>query len=238
MITRALSWGRTFFPQGYFTQVPATAVQEEIRQQLGRWGLPAWLRVDNGYPWGNFNDLPTALSLWLVGLGVQVHWNEPRRPQQNAKVERSQGTGSRWAEPWTSSTVAELPTRFDREDQVQRALYPSQPGGRSRLAAYPALFQVQQRYTRTWERRHWDLHRAVQHLAEYQAVRKVSTAGHVGLYDHAYYVGRAYAGQAVYVQLNPDTVEWMISDAEGREVRKHAAQQITRARLLALNLVL
>lgn len=236
MITRARSWGRTFFPQGYFAQVPAPEVQAAIRQQFGRWGLPGWLRVDNGHPWGNYNDLPTALSLWLVGLGVQVHWNEPCRPQQNAKVERSQGTGSRWAEPWTCRTAAALQARLDREDQVQRERYPSQPGGRSRLAAYPGLLQVRQRYTWRWEQRQWDLQRAVQHLAEYQAARKVSSAGHVAVYDHAYFVGRAYTGQTVYVQLNPDTREWIISDAQGREVRKHAAHQITRARLMALDL--
>jgi hypothetical protein len=238
MITRGPSWGRAFSPQGYFTQVPAREVQEELRRRFAQWGRPTWLRVDNGYPWGNYNDLPTALSLWLVGAGVQVHWNEPRRPQQNAKVERSQGTGCRWAEPWLCHDVAELQARFDQEDRVQRELYPSRPGGQSRLAAYPALAQVRRHYTRAWEQRHWALHLAVAHLAEYQAVRKVSSAGHVDIYDTTYYVGRAHAGETVYVQLNPDTREWVISDAEDRELRKHAAEQITRARLLALNLAL
>jgi len=134
--------------------------------------------------------------------------------------------------------AAALQARFDREDRVQRELYPSQPGGQSRLAAYPALAQVRQPYTRTWEQRHWDLQRALAHLAEYQAVRKVSAGGHVGIYDTTYYVGRAYVGETVYVQLNPDTREWVISDAQDRELRKHAAEQITRARLLALNLAL
>src|ERR1051326_4767601 len=125
MTSPARCWARAFSPQGFFTQVPARAVQDEVRRQCGRGGLPLWVRVDNGYPWGNWNDLPTALALWLVGLGVGVHWNEPRHPEQNAKVERSQGTGSRWAEPWTYRTAAALQQRFEREDRIQRELYPA-----------------------------------------------------------------------------------------------------------------
>src|SRR5207249_4989000 len=115
-----------------------------------------------------------------------VHGNEPRRPQQNAKGERSQGTGYRWAEPWLCHEAAELQARFDQEDRVQRERYPSQPGGQSRRAAYPALAQVRQRSTRTWEQRHWDVQQAVAHWAEYQAVRKVSAGSHVGIYDTTY----------------------------------------------------
>jgi hypothetical protein len=40
----------------------------------------------------------------------------------------------------------------------------------------------------------------------------------------------------VYVQLDPDAREWVFADREGRELRKHAAEQITRARLTALAL--
>ena len=39
------------------------------------------------------------LALWLIGLGIEVIWNPPRCPQANGVVERSQGTGKRWAEP-------------------------------------------------------------------------------------------------------------------------------------------
>jgi hypothetical protein len=224
-----------FSPLGYFTQVAATAVQEVLRGLFARWGLPRWVRVDNGYPWGNFNDLPTVLALWLLGLGVQVHWNDPCHPEQNPKVERSQGTGSRWAEPWTCRSARDLQRRFDREDRVQREWYPA-VAGRGRLAAFPDLAHSGRRYTRGWERRHWDLGQAVQQLAAYQAVRKVSTAGHVGVYDTSYYVGRQYAGQSVYVQLDPEALVWVVSDPAGRQVRTHAAKQITRARIRALNL--
>ena len=168
--------------------MPAPAVQDELRRQFGRWGLPLWVRVDNGYPWGNWNDLPTALTLWLWGLGLRVHHNEPRHPEQNPKVERSQGTGSRWAEPWACTSVEQLQRRFDEEDRIQREVYPAL-AGQSRRAAHPGLAHSGRRYGRAWERRHWDLEGALEQLAGYQAVRQVSSAGQVRIYAHNYYVG-------------------------------------------------
>jgi transposase InsO family protein len=185
MRSRGRCWAPPFSPHGTFSEVPPTDVQADFRQRFARWGLPQRVRVDNGNPWGNWNDLPTALALWLIGLGVQMRWNDPGRPQQNGKVERSQGTGKRWTEPHRCQDVAELQAHFDQMDLWQRERYPA-VGGRSRGEAFPELAQVRQRYTRGWEQRHWDLTRAVQHLAGYVAARRVSRSGHVSVYDHGY----------------------------------------------------
>src|SRR5207244_13126299 len=170
--------------------VPASAVQTVLRQQFRRWGLPNAFRVDNGNPWGNWSDLPTALALWLIGLGLQVHWNDPCCPQQNGKVERSQGTGKRWAEPGRCRDVAELQARLQEADQIQRECYPA-VAGLSRLAAFPQLHHSGRRYTRRWEKESWSLVQVCQHMAEYVVPRVVSS-GRVTLYDQRYYVGRAY----------------------------------------------
>lgn len=83
-------------------------MQQALRRPFGRWGLPGCLRVDNGSPWGSRNALPTLFALWVVGLGVRWHWNDPHCPQQNPKGERSQGTSQRWVEPGTCRSPAEL----------------------------------------------------------------------------------------------------------------------------------
>jgi hypothetical protein len=210
-------------------------VQQALRRHFGRWGLPDCLRVDNGAPWGNFNDLPTAFALWGVGLGVGWHWNDPRCPQQNPKVERSQGTAKRWAEPGTCPGVAELQRRLDEADRLQREAYPT-GGGRSRLELFPELAHGGRKYTRAWEERNWSLRRVQEHLAEYVGVRRVGASGSVGVYDKARYVGRQYAGAFVQVQYDPQSPGWVISDAQGRELRRHAAPEISRMSIVKMTL--
>jgi transposase InsO family protein len=234
MSSAAPSWGRLFSPQGYWGQVPDPAVQAALRQHFGRWGLPLAFRVDNGNPWGNWSDLPTALALWLVGLGVLIHYNDPCCPQQNGKVERSQGTGKRWAEPDRCQSVAELQAHLDEVDQIQREGYPA-VGGTSRLAAFPQLRHSGRRYTRRWEQRTWSLECVRQHLAGY-VVSRVVNSGRVTLYDQRYYVGRAYNHRTLYVHFDPDDGLWIITDGEGRLVRQHPAREITRERIVQLDL--
>jgi hypothetical protein len=95
--------------------VPAADVQAALRRAFARWGRPQALRVDNGTPWGATGGLPTERALWLLGLGVRVLCNPPRRPQRNGVVERSQGVGQRWGEPHScaSAAAAELQARLD-----------------------------------------------------------------------------------------------------------------------------
>jgi hypothetical protein len=120
-----LAKGCHFFPPwGLGPRVLAQAVQEQLRLAFSRWGLPGRFRVGNGWPWGALGDFPTELALWLIGLGVAMHWNNPRRPQENGVVERSQGTSARWCEPWTCRSRAELQARLERMDRLYREVYP------------------------------------------------------------------------------------------------------------------
>src|SRR5207244_2987294 len=85
--------GPPFSPRRRGPQGGGGAVQADLRRALARWGLPASIRVDNGLPWGSDDGLPPELACWLIGLGVEVVWNPPYRPQANGVVERSRGGG-------------------------------------------------------------------------------------------------------------------------------------------------
>lgn len=209
-------------------------MQTQLRRQFRRWGVPKALRVDNGNPWGNWSDLPTVLTLWLLGLGVRVLWNDPGRPEQNAKIERSQGTGKRWAEPRQCRDVSELQARLDEVDQIQRECYPA-VNKLSRLAAFPQLHHSGKHYSRRWEKATWSLEPVTQHLAEYVVARVVSS-GRVTLYDQRYYVSRTYDKQTLYVHFDPDGRLWVIKDARGTELRSHPARGITGAQIVKLNM--
>jgi hypothetical protein len=203
-------------------------VRDALRRHWRLWGMPETLRVDNGVPWGNWNDLPTPFALWALGVGLSWHWNDPACPQQNPKIERSQGTGKRWSEPRQCRSVAELQDRMDEADRIQREYYPTPSTGKSRMELFPELQHSGRPYTTRWEERTWSLARVEQHLAEYVASRRVAKSGHVTLYYHHRYVGMQYVGHGVQVQYDPDSHEWLISDAEGREIRRHPAPEISR----------
>jgi hypothetical protein len=213
--------------------VPAGEVQQGLRRAFDRWGCPGWLRVDNGIPWGTPGGLPSELSLWAVGLGVRVHWNEPYRPQQNGVVESTQGTSQRWAEPGDCADIGELRRRLEREDWLQREHNPS-IARRCRRQAYPGLCHTGRGYCRGWEEQVWDLTEALRFLAEYRVRRKVSRRGQVSLYHRLVQVGPEQGGAWVYVQMDPATVEWVIWDAAGQELRRRPAPQFSRQAIMGL----
>jgi Homeodomain-like domain len=223
------------FPVGRWSQVGGRAVQEQLRQAFTRWGRPRRLRVDNGAPWGSAGDLPTPLALWVLGLDVALTWNRPRRPRDNAVVERSQGVSQRWVEPHTCADAQELQRRLDRMDGIQRDQYPSK-GGQSRTHAYPRLAHARRDYSSRWEARHWSLPRILESLSEYAVVRRVDRCGKVWLYDRSYAVGKAWAEHEVYVTLDAETREWSFQDATGHEIRRQPARQLTRANVRTLQI--
>lgn len=189
--------------------------------------------MDNGHPWGSKGDWPTDLALWLIGLDVEMLWNPPRRPQDNGVVERSQGTGKRWTEPAKCRTPQELQERADDMDQIQREEYPS-VHGRSRWQAYPELAHRQRPYSQAWEKDHWDLELVLAHMADYSVSRRVDSKGQVSLYGRNHYVGKPYARQDVYVMFDPLDREWVFSNAQGTQLRRRTAQEITPERIKKL----
>jgi hypothetical protein len=209
-------------------------VQEALRRALGRWGRPKALRVDNGNPWGTSSGLPSALSLWAAGLAVDMHWNDPYRPQQNGVVESTQGTSQRWVEPARCADFPDLCRRVAEEDRIQREVYPA-IGGRSRLAAYPFLSHSGRGYGRGWEEYCWDLQAALGLLADYRVRRRVSRRGQVTLYNRQIQVGGAYGGWEVEVQLDAPGLQWVIRDPQGQEIRRRPAQEFTEESLRNLS---
>jgi hypothetical protein len=226
---------RRSFPPSVWNQVPPQAVQGQFREVFTRWGLPERLRLDNGLPWANWNDLPTALALWLVGLGVELIFNPPRQPQYNGVVEKSQDTGQRWCEPSRCQTVDELQARLDLMDQLQREAYPSLQG-RSRLEVFPALRRPPRPYTEAWEQSAWELRRAQDYLAGLVAVRQANKQGQVSIYARRVSVGARHRGQPVVVQYDPDGQVWLLADTEGRLLREVAAPEICRNHILAVDI--
>jgi hypothetical protein len=209
-------------------------VQAALRTIFARWGLPKRMRVDNGAPWGSFGDLPPALALWLIGLGVEVIWNRPGHAQENGRVERTHGVIAQWAEPERCAGVLVLQRHVEWAIEIQREKYPA-INGQSRSQAYPTLLDGARFYDPSQEEALWDLERVHVFLAQGVGSRRVSKVGRISLYNRDYPVGRPYARQDVSVRFDAVSREWVILDNQGDEIVRHAPKEISRERILALD---
>jgi transposase InsO family protein len=64
-------------------------VQARLTGVFRHYGLPRRILCDNGPPWGNASsERHTALSVWLMDLGVGVAHGRPYHPQTQGKDER------------------------------------------------------------------------------------------------------------------------------------------------------
>jgi hypothetical protein len=150
--------------------------------------------ISGATDYGSWSDLPPVLALWVIGLGVEMHWNHPRCPDENPVIERSQGLAQTWGEPDQCQTVRQFQNRINREDRLQREQYPS-IDGLPRMTAYPELKHSGRRYSTTWEHRHWNWDLVLTHLAGYAVQRQVDRSGKIGLYSGKLYVGTMHKGK-------------------------------------------
>jgi hypothetical protein len=210
-------------------------VQAVLQQAFARWGRPRQLRFDNGWPWASKGELPTDLELWLVGCDVEVLFNPPARPQRNGVVERMQGVAKNWAEPETCATPQELQQRLQEMDSIQRDEYPAVEGEQTRSQAYPGLAHSGRPYSAGWQTKHWDWQRVLEHLAGCPLARRVDRKGQVSVYNRNHYVGQTHRGQTIWVLFDPQARSWLFTDEQGRQLRERPAEEITRQRVLRLD---
>jgi hypothetical protein len=233
MSTPAPSCRRPFSPLASWQQVQPRESQAFLRRAFSRWGRPERLRVDNGTPWGASDGLPTGLVLWLAGLDVWVDHNPACCPQDNGVVERSQGTGKKWAEPGQCDHVPQLQQHLDEADTRQRERYPYRQG-QSRMAFCPGLRHAGRYYSEAWERRHWQWVLAAELLAGVVVERQVDKSGRVSLYSRNCYVGKSWAGQRVWVRYDPQGRRWMFSDQNNQLLAYQEAPELSRERIVNL----
>jgi hypothetical protein len=210
-------------------------VQQHLRNCFERWGLPKAIRVDNGDPWATRSDVPSALALWLVGLGVKVVLNRPYRSTDNGIVERGHGVLSKWVEAHQAHDDRALQKQLDWAVTMQRERYPA-CGGKTRLQAYPDLIQSNRPYRQSDEPHLWQFERVQAFLADFVWTRRVDKVGRVSIFSSAYSVGRAYVGQEVHIHLDSNTHQWVIETEQGQCLKRYACQEITPERIYAFDL--
>jgi len=206
-----------------------------LEEAFETWGRPLKMRFDNGVPWGTAQHVPSALCLWIVGLGIEVIFGRPACSTDNALVERSHGVLAKWVEPQHCWSLEDCQDRLDWAVETQRERYHA-PKHLSRAQAYPELYTNSRTYCRAIHKSLWCLQTVAQFLSTYHFERKVEKNGQISLLATSYLVGRSYARQHVLIHLDPHCLQWVVEDTFGRELVRHPCQELAYEKIHALKL--
>lgn len=228
--------GTKVFAQQRAEHVDRLAIQQTLRDWFAEWGLPQRLRMDNGYPWNTTAEFPSEMALWLIGLGIEILFIPAGRPQHNGVVEKSQGTGKRWAEPGQCRRPCDLQRRVNTMDRRHRENYPMAPDNLTRMQRYPELAHSGRPYTLEEEAEQWNLQRVLDYftMRALVAERTVDRGGYVSLYSRRYYVGKKRWREVVYASLDPSGPSWRFENAAGHLCGEKPAEQFDADRIRSL----
>jgi len=193
--------------------------------------------MDNGSPWGTQSKLPSAMGLWLVGLGVDLIYGRPARSTDNAVVERSHGVLANWVEPEQCADFEDCQQRCEWAEHTQRGRY-RLANGLTRIQAYPELYANTRGYEATQEAdsHQWSHNKVSQYLSGFSFQRKVEKNGRITLFANNYSVGARYARRYVEVHFDEVTDCWVMCDEFGHELRRHPAKELTYKQISQLQL--
>lgn len=202
--------GSVAFGYHRINQVPVGEVLQGIIRMFERWGKAGSFRVDNGEPLGNPKmNATSALALWLIAMDVDMIWNKPHSPTQNAKVERMQGTSLRWVEVHKCAALSDLQERLESEASIQRSqLVVKRLNNQTRLQAFPEV----ETSRRLYDINTFDVQRVYTFLAAKKYVRKISANGVVTFYGQKFNLGLKNKGITVEIKLNTASVSWEFYD--------------------------
>lgn len=178
-------------------------VQQALTQVFRRYGLPYRMTMDNGAPWAVYRDQRvcyTALTVWLLRLGIRVSHSRPRHPQTQGKDERFHRTlALELLRDHRFRHLAQCQPAFDRWRQVYNTQRPHEALGLEVPAAryQPSPRPFPERLP------------AIEY-APGEVVRKVQQSGQIKYGSRKYFVGHGFRG--LHVALRPTTSDgvWAI----------------------------
>jgi hypothetical protein len=222
-----------FSPHSRISQVPLHKVLDAVHYLLFRWGFIPVFRVDNGSPFGDpARQALSVLNMHLLALGIQVKLNPPRSPVKNAKVERSQGTTCRWAEPNHCSDFMALQHRLNQAIEDQREHYPSRTcKGETRAQTYPALFTNPKRFHPDC----FDVQRVYKHLSNGNWERKVSAQGVISLFTAEYQIGYKSRNTSVSITFDALLNEWIVRNRKGDLIKNLTPKNLSHEMIFSLS---
>jgi len=194
-------------------------VRERLTAIFRRYGLPRKMLMDNGPPWGTEGQADySALTVWLLRLGVQVGHSGPYHPQTLGKDERFHRTlEAELLQYCRGLELSVCQRRFEAWRQTYNLERPHEALG---LAPPVSRYRESSRsFPETlteWEYGPGDV------------VRRVYEGGRIGFHNRFFRVGKAFRGQTVALRPTLADGVWevffgphRIGQIDEREVPDH-----------------
>jgi transposase InsO family protein len=175
-------------------------VQEKLIGAFRHYGLPQGMLMDNGSPWGSgTRDSPwTALTVWLLRLGVRVSHGRPYHPQTQGKEERFHRTlKAEVLQGCVMRDFIECQLRFDS----WRGIYNHERPHEALELAVPGT-----RYCRS--SRMYPEQLPEMEFSAIDQVRKVQQGGWISFHGREWNVSNAFSGEQVGVRPTTTDGEW------------------------------
>ena len=207
-------------------------VQEVLRCAFTQWGLCDRLQTDKESRLVNISSdepFPSRFTLWLVGLAISHEL--ARSAQHNGCAERFHRTWyDRVVEGQTFRDYDDLQSTSDLELAWLNHHLPSRGracDNRPPLEAYPQAQTPRRPYTPDKELELFSMTRVYEFLAGQHWWRKVSQVGQFTIAGQRYGLGVAHAKQHVRVTFDPNTLEFVVEDSHGQEVKRLQPKGLT-----------
>lgn len=216
----------------HWRKLTLSEVQQVLRLAFSQWQtLPDAIQSDNELLFnGSPTDpMPSALTLYLRGLGVKHLLARPGTPTDQAHVERTHRTlaGLAFSQE-APADLTQLQKALDQERQIYNHQFPSRASdcaGRPPLVAHPELLKPRRFYQVEQELALFNIQRVYEYLATFRFERKVSSSGQVSLGRQMYSVGRTNKGLALTICCDANKKQWVFLHKQAAGEEKELARR-------------
>ncbi len=211
--------------------------QLSLRRAFLTYGLPETLTLDHGtvfYDNTTPSPFPTRLHLWLLALGIQVHFTRKRCPTDHAIIERTHQTMT--AQALLGQTYTSHPDLWASLDERREVLNHHLPSRalshKPPLEAYPGAIHSGRFYRPEWEEELLSLEKVCTYLAQGRWFRGVRSNGFFGLGSYQYYLGKHFAQHRVALRFDPEAMALICLPEGCEETIRLPVQGITKVELM------
>ncbi len=211
--------------------------QYVLRWAFFQYGLPKQISLDHDSTFFDntcLSPFPSRLHLWLIALGVEVHYIEKPPPLEHARIERNHQTMSAQAilgQSW--ETPAALQAEMDRRRTFLNQIYPSRAlWYQAPLEACPEAHHSGREYRPEWEEELLDMERVKALLATGKWFRETNRYGELFMSMQRYNASIAWKNTTVELTFDPHSLELVCHRLGCEQTKRFAIKGLQKTDLM------